>query len=143
MPFQKGHRLAKGGARPGAGRPSSSEIAIREQAKETFEQIIRRATGAIANHALARLYESDAVLNKLIDKFWPNESIELDQSPRSAVFIQFNNNPSQLPSETLPVTVLASDGDGEDKECSNGLASEVGKRQDSLKFLDFKNVPRK
>ena len=146
MPFEKGNNLGIGGAKPGAGRPSKSELIIRKTAAEKVKQILERKASILAKHYLTRALgeQGDRVLCHAIDKLLPpvkNDST--DQSPRPAVFVQFNNYPSQLPTQTVSATVLADDGNGQDKECGDGVASKIGQGQDGLKFLDFKDVPRK
>ena len=146
MPFEKGNNLGIGGAKPGAGRPSKSELIIRKTAAEKVKQILERKASILAKHYLTRALgeQGDRVLCHAIDKLLPPVKNEQpDQSPRSAVFIQFNSNTSQLPSTTVSTTVLADDGNGQDKECSDGMAPKIGQRQDGLKFLDFKDVPGK
>jgi len=47
MKFQKGHKLAKGGARPGAGRKSNQVVADEARAGEIAKEILARGLGEV------------------------------------------------------------------------------------------------
>lgn len=88
MGFQKGHKLAKGGARPGAGRKSKQELEAIASAEKVFRKVLEGKVEPIANHYARRVFKSDQVLLDARKKLWPDE-LDGEQSPGD-VYIQFN-----------------------------------------------------
>ncbi|MBI4490400.1 MAG: hypothetical protein HY694_15060 [Deltaproteobacteria bacterium] len=78
--FQKGHRLAKGGKRPGAGRPRKAELDAREAKLVVWEREIERREKALAQRYVRRAFKSDRVLLDIRRTRVPDakQSIELD-----------------------------------------------------------------
>lgn len=148
MPFQPGHKLAKGGARPGAGRPKKKDIEIRKAAAELAREFIEQHAEPVLNAYLGlatgekvgrRKFKIDpATTRHVVDKLLPDEQIKSIQ-PLQIAFVQFNNT-VQLSATELPVTVLAGNGNGH-QASSEGMASPFGKGQDRLEFHNFKDVP--
>lgn len=70
MKFQKGHKLAKGGKRLGAGRPTQEQLEFKEALKQAVEKEARRKVDAIAKRYVTRATSKngDKVLMHLIDK---------------------------------------------------------------------------
>lgn len=147
MGFKVGNKVAKGGRRPGAGRPTEDEKTWKESLKEEIEKqasaIVDKITGRYLQRALGK--NGDKVLLHLIDTAIPKAVDAASNPPAFPVaFVQFNYNSLQLPAQAVPATILASNGEiGNGQERGNGLASEVGQGQDGPKFLDFKDVPGK
>jgi hypothetical protein len=71
MPFQNGNRFAKGGKRPGSGRKSNKQKEAEQAAADVIRGILEAKAGDIARHALARLYENDQLLARVLEKIWP------------------------------------------------------------------------
>jgi hypothetical protein len=103
--FEKGHKLAKGGRREGAGRKSKAQLEAELIERETFESIIRRNEIKLANHTVSRAYESDTVLNKLIDKFLPEIDGQTNQKP-IAIFINVEGQNPRVDSQRDSRTIL-------------------------------------
>src|SRR6476469_1600436 len=126
MPFQKGHKLAKGGARPYSGRPTNDE----KQELLTLAQAIEREGQRRAARLAHRYYEmaeqDPATMRHVVD----GTRVRNGAEPTAAIyqFIQFNANHSntlQLPAEGLPGTVLGSDDAGAKETGGDDLASQV------------------
>lgn len=134
MPFTKENAALLRGT---GGRPKR-EVS---EAKRTAQQIVREILESKAE-AIVRQYtkrtlgkNADRILCHAIDKLLPNEQIATPTT-QTINFIQFNNNPTQLPSEGLPITVLASDEPGEE-ERGDGVAQEKRQGQNGVKFRNF------
>src|SRR6476469_4892142 len=112
MPFQKGHKLAKGGARPYSGRPTNDE----KQELLTLAQAIEREGQRRAARLAHRYYEmaeqDPATMRHVVD----GTRVRNAEQPAAIIhqFIQFSNNQNtlQLPAEGLSSTVLGSDDAG-------------------------------
>lgn len=142
MPFQKGNKLAKGGARPNSGPKSRAELQAAETARELFRKIIEESSSRLANHYLRRSYKSDKVLINAADKLWPGDP-KKEGSPSSIQINLINygassrdRDPAQLHSQELSIPVLGSNGSG-DKEGVQGLAQEIGQGYHGPKLRDL------
>lgn len=139
--FQPGHKLAKGGKRPGAGRPSKGKKAAAQIVREIIEGNAQRLATQYIKRALDKY--GDRVLCHAIDKLLPDNQVA---APPAIIhqFIQFssNQNTLQLPAEAVSAPVLVSDERGQDTG-SEGVASEERQGQNGLEFHSFTNVSRK
>jgi hypothetical protein len=122
MKFQQGHKFAKGGKRPGAGRPTKEQQEIKKQAAEVAREFIEThvqkfldsyldlAAGKVIERLdkdgnVVKLVMLDpATVRHAIDKILPDEQMEAAQ-PIQITFLRFGNNPSQLPAEEIPVAI--------------------------------------
>src|SRR5215510_14482469 len=102
MKFQQGHKFAKGGKRPGAGRPSKAQLAERE----TLRAAIERKREARANDLADKYFEmamtDPSTMRHLVDKVMPDVD-ETPPAPQAITFIQFNADSPQLPATEIPV----------------------------------------
>ena len=135
MKFEKGNKLATGGKRVGAGRPAKGKLAASQIVRSIIEGRAEALGLRFAQRALGK--NADRVLCKAIDKLLPDE-LQTFQPVFNLTFVRFDNT-VQLPPEKLPITVLASDGNG-DKASGEGVASEKRQGQNGLKFHNFKDV---
>lgn len=161
MPFQKGNRLGKGGRKKGAGRPSREQAKNKQTAAEIAREYIEQHVQPVLANYLKLAngwnetrysdglpYEAfcydGATTRHFVDKVLPEIKVSSDEQPRPVYFIQFNstNGALQLPAEGLPDSILVSNGNGH-QERGEGVASEIGKRQDGLEFHSFAHVSRK
>lgn len=78
--FQKGHKLAKGGKRPGAGRPTKAELEAKEAALTVWEKEIKRREEALAKRYVSRAFRSDRVLLDLRKARLPDAKQEIERS---------------------------------------------------------------
>jgi len=142
-PFEKGNKLAKGGYRPGAGRPSNEEKRELLTLAQAIEQEGLRRAARLAKRYYEMAEADPPTMRHVVDGTRLNNG---QQQPISTTyqFIQFNNNQNsvQLPAEGIPTPLLVSDGGGQE-ESSEVLASPVGQGQDRLEFHSFANVPAK
>jgi hypothetical protein len=139
MPFEKGHKLAPGGRREGAGRPTKDAEAI----KEAFIKKYWEKVGKKHEELLVKYFNSDDAPRDVIKKIIPDAKDPEQTAPTFITnFIQFNNNPLQLPAEDLPTAILVGNGKG-DKESCESVASEIRQGQNGLKFHNFTDVPGK
>jgi hypothetical protein len=97
MKFQQGHKFAKGGKRPGAGRPSKAQLAERESLRQAIEREREERASVLAARYVEMAQEDPATMRHLVDKVMPDLH-ETPPAPRAITFIQFNN-PSQLPAK--------------------------------------------
>ena len=138
--FQKGNKLAKGGARPGSGRPSAEKLTLL-QALEIEEQ---KRAARLAKRYYEMAEQDPATMRHVVDGKRPRNAAE--QQPIAVIhqFIQFSNNQNtlQLPAKAVSAPVLDSDERGQE-ESSEVLAQEIRQRQDGLEFYHFTNVRRK
>jgi len=138
--FQKGNKLAKGGARPGSGRPSAEKLTLL-QALEIEEQ---KRAARLAKRYYEMAEQDPATMRHVVDGKRPRNAAE--QQPTAVIhqFIQFSNNQNtlQLPAEAVSAPVLDSDERGQE-ESREVLAQEIRQRQDGLEFHHFTNVRRK
>ncbi len=163
--FEPGNKLAKGGNRDGAGRPSAK--ALREllkavnkaQAKlvnsadKVFENYIKLAGGWYETRYTLQgreyevfKYDSKATCH-FVDKLLPDDhNVTIQPTAIIHQFIQFgapdNPNTIQLPAEGVSTPILVGDGRGQETS-SEVLAQEIGQGQDRLEFHSFTHVPRK
>jgi len=144
MPFQKGHKLAKGGAREGAGRPTKEEVEERLTLLEALEREEQKRAARLAKRYYEMAEQDPATMRHVVDGKRPRNAAE--QQPIAVIhqFIQFSNNQNtlQLPAEAVSAPVLDSD-ERRQEAGSEVLASPVGERQDGLEFHHFTNVRRK
>jgi len=141
MQFQPGHKLAKGGKRPGAGRPSKGKKAAAQIVREIIEGNAQRLATQYIKRALDKY--GDRVLCHAIDKLLPDNQVAV---PPAIIhqFIQFtsHNNSAQLSPEGLSGAVLVGDDRAGQEASSNDLAQEIGKRSNGIEFRSFTNVSR-
>src|SRR5262244_2831390 len=102
MKFEKGNKLAKGGYRENAGRPTKEEVAERESLRAAIERKREERAAALADKYLEMAEEDPATMRHLVDKVMPDLD-ETPPAPQAITFIQFNN-PPQLPAKEIPVT---------------------------------------
>jgi len=142
MQFQPGHKLAKGGARPGAGRPSKGQKAASLIVKEIIESNAKKLATQYIKRALDKY--GDRVLCHAIDKLLPDEDHVTAQPTIITQFVQFtsHNNPAQLSAEGLSSAVLVGDDRTAQEAGSDDLAPAQRQRFDSVEFRSFANVSR-
>jgi hypothetical protein len=87
MAFEKGHKLAKGGKRPGAGRPSRAEVAALGKAKQRLQRIIASNSDILAARYLHFTGVDPPTCRHAVDKLWPNE-----QQEGTVTVIEINTN---------------------------------------------------
>jgi hypothetical protein len=118
MKFQKGHKFAKGGKRPGAGRPSKAQLAERESLRQAIEREREERAGVLAARYVEMAQEDPATMRHLVDKVLPDEPTEWAQQPPQITFINFADmRPSQLPPKDISITVSRNaGGDQKSKE---------------------------
>jgi hypothetical protein len=140
--FQKGHKLAKGGARPNSGRPTNDE----KRELITLAQAIEREGLRRAEKLAKRYYEmaeaDPPTMRHVVDGTRLNNG---QQQPTSTTyqFIQFNNqNTVQLSPEGLPSPILVGDDLRAQEAGGNDLAPEERQGQNGVEFCHFSNVPR-
>jgi hypothetical protein len=139
--FQKGNKLAKGGARPGSGRPSAEKLTLL-QALEIEEQ---KRAARLAKRYYEMAEQDPATMRHVVDGKRPRNAAE--QQPTAIIhqFIQFSNNQNtlQLPTEELSGAVLGSDDSAAQEAGSDDLAPEKRQGQNGIEFRSFANVPGK
>lgn len=140
--FQPGHKLAKGGKRPGAGRPSKGKKAASQIVREIIEGNAQRLATQYIKRALDKY--GDRVLCHAIDKLLPDEQIAAQPTTIIHQFIKFtsHNDSAQLPTEGLSSAILVSNDRTGLETGGNDLASPQRQRQDSVEFRSFANVSR-
>ena len=69
--FIKGHKQAKGGKRPGAGRPTKAELAEKEASLKIWEDRLKGKTKQIIDHYLAEALKDNKVLIDAMKKLVP------------------------------------------------------------------------
>jgi hypothetical protein len=123
MKFQYGDKFAKGGKRPGAGRPTKEQQEIKKQAAEVAREFIEThvqkfldsyldlAAGKVIERLdkdgkVVKLVMIDpATVRHAIDKILPDEQMQHAQ-PLKIIFQEFARAaPSQLPPKDIPITV--------------------------------------
>src|SRR5690349_7253940 len=156
MPFQKGHKLATGGRREGAGRPSKARIVEREamaerleakwdrRAEESAKATLRLALGWSEARQdpftgeLREVWRYDSRIHQaVLDRLWRKPEPEAAKSGITVniALAQYNPHRHPLPLHTqeLPAPVLAGNGE-RDNAGSEGMASEERQGQDRLEF---------
>jgi hypothetical protein len=145
MKFQKGHKFAKGGKRPGAGRPSKAQLAERESLRQAIEREREERAGVLAARYVEMAQEDPATMRHLVDKVLPDEQKESPQSIQ-ITFLPFavaNNTRSQIPPKDVSVTVPRNDCEvGLSPDRANGLlpmpaVEEKTIEHPQVKFHDF------
>src|SRR5262249_33564398 len=131
MKFQQGHKFAKGGKRPGAGRPSKAQLAERESLRAAIERKREELANAFSNAYLGMALSDPATMRHLVDKLIPDAKQERDeqQRPVQITFLQFTNNSTQLAAKEVAVAIEQT------LPQENRLPEPQG--QDGIKFLDF------
>ncbi len=142
--FEPGNKLATGGKREGAGRPSNDEIRERLTLLQALEIEEQRQALKLAKRYYEMAHEDPATMRHVVDGKRVKNG---EQQPTAIIhqFIQFgasNPDPIQLPAEELPSAVLGSDDTAAQEAGSNDLAPAKRQRQDSVEFRSFANVPR-
>ena len=139
--FQPGHKLAKGGKRPGAGRPSKGKKAAAQIVREIIEGNAQRLATQYIKRALDKY--GDRVLCHAIDKLLPDNQVA---APPAIIhqFIQFSshNNSAQLSAEGLSGAILVGDDRAGQEAGGDDLAPAIGKRSNGIEFRSFTNVSR-
>lgn len=136
--FEPGNKLAKGGARPGSGRPPKGKQTAAELVRTIIEGNAKKLSDQYIERALGK-FGSDRVLCHAIDKLLPNEQTSVQTPSITINYIRFDNT-VELQAKELPVTVLASDAIREESGRPS-LASPGGQGQNGVKFHNFKDVP--
>lgn len=93
MPFQKGHKLGKGGARPGAGRKSKEQTAAMEALRREVEGAVKKDLRALVATYLRMAKEDQATMRHLIDKAMSNAKTEIDVTAHGVVEVFTNVDP--------------------------------------------------
>ena len=148
MPFQKGHKLAPGGPRPNAGRPTKEEAAE----KLSFLQALNRERDRRALRLAKRYYDmaeqDPSTMRHAVDEV-RLKNVAAEPAAVIHQFIQFNTaaasnqNPLQLSATTVSAPVLVSDERGREEQGGEGLAPAQREGQDGPQFHSFSNVPAK
>ena len=107
MKFQQGHKFAKGGKRPGAGRPSKAQLAERESLRAAIERKREELANAFSNAYLGMALSDPATMRHLVDKLIPDAKQERDeqQRPVQITFLEFTNDSSQLATKEILATI--------------------------------------
>ena len=125
MPFKKGERHPKqGGHRENAGRPTKAEIAERESLRQAIERKRQERAASLADKYFDMAMEDPATMRHLVDKVMPDLD-ETPPAPQTITFIQFGNNPPQLPAKEILVAV------------EQRAPKENPAERQTLKFSDF------
>ena len=120
MKFQQGHKFAKGGKRPGAGRPSTRELKEIKRAADRARAKLEACFEAIADcyTGLAIDGEHEATTRHAMEKYvCPVEENE-PTKPLIVHFIQFGSDQPAIRSAIDVSPTPVPDGDGEEKEAS-------------------------
>ena len=120
MKFQQGHKFAKGGKRPGAGRPSTRELKEIKRAADKARAKLEACFEAIADcyTGLAIDGEHEATTRHAMEKYvCPVEENE-PTKPLIVHFIQFGSDQPAIRSAIDVSPTPVPDGDGEGKEAS-------------------------
>jgi hypothetical protein len=139
--FKPGNKLAKGGKREGAGRPSLEKLTLLHWLEIEEERRAER----LARRYYEMAEEDPATMRHVVDGKRPRNG---EQQPTTIIhqFIQFGaSNPDsiQLHPEELPSPVLGGDDAGAEEAGGNDMAPAVRQGQDSIEFCSFANVPGK
>jgi len=122
MKFQQGHKFAKGGKRPGAGRPSTRELNEIKRAADRARAKLEACFEAIADcyTGLAIDGEHEATTRHAMEKYvCPVEENE-PTKPLIVHFIQFGSDQRAIRSAIdvsptpIPNPILAGNGDGKE-----------------------------
>ena len=87
-PFPKGHKLAKGGKRPGAGRPTKQAAAEKILVAEVMHERIEKRAVELADKYVETALEDPATLRHLIERYLPPAKTEIEAAPRYNVIIE-------------------------------------------------------
>ncbi len=143
MQFQPGHKLAKGGAREGGGRPSTRELKeiakAANKARLKLEKCMDDIESRYVRLALDGKHERSTI--HAMENYVKPVTHDIQPTAIIHQFIQFTNNQNtlQLSAEGLSTPVLVSDGRGQE-EGGAGMASEERQGQDGLEFHSFTHV---
>ena len=154
MPFKKGHKLAIGGARRGAGRKSKQSLEVKKEAaivareyiEENLKPILETYLGLAAGTVVKKyddegkeveleLHVDPPTTRHAVDKIFPTDHAVQAQTINVA-FIGYNQHPAQLHSKELSAPVLAIDDD-RNKEVGESVASQEREGQVGPKFHNF------
>ena len=87
-PFPKGNNLAKGGKRPGAGRPTREVAEAKKQAGDILRNYLELNLKLLAEAYLKHALEDPATTRHAIDRFLPPAKTEIEAAPRHNVIIE-------------------------------------------------------
>ncbi len=145
--FQKGHKLAPGGARVGAGRPNGKQLReiarAANKARLKLEKCMEDIESRYVRLALDGKHERSTI--HAMENYVKPVTHDIQPTAIIHQFIQFgpnNQNPIQLPAEGISTPILVGDGRGQE-EGSEVLASEERQGQNRLEFHSFTHVSRK
>ena len=143
-PFQKGHKLAKGGLRnPPGGRPSTRELKEIARAADRARAKLEKKFVAITDcyTDLATDREHEATTRHAMENYvLPVEKEGGEARPMVVTFLQFGRSPAQpLPTPGIPAPILVGEGRG-GEESSQSLAPPAAAK---LRFHDFSNGKRR
>lgn len=85
--FIKGHKQAKGGKRPGAGRPTKAELAEKEAMLNIWEKKLEEKAEMIIDRYLAEALKDNKVLIDVMKKMIPDAKQEIEIQGRHMVII--------------------------------------------------------
>jgi len=140
--FEPGNKLAKGGKREGAGRPTNDQKEELLTLAQAIEREGQRRAARLAHRYYEMAEQDPATMRHVVD----GTRVRNAEQPAAIIhqFIQFTNNQNtlQLPAEAVSAAVLVSDERGQDTS-SEGVASQERQGQDGLEFHSFTNVSRK
>lgn len=125
MPFQKGHKLAKGGRREGAGRKRKEQIELERTAQEMAVSILERNAGRIMGTyvELAASGQDSATTRHAVDRLIPSD-VNLGQGQIINVTIgQLIKAPSAEPGSQVwgnGIQIHLGRSDGENGNGSDG-----------------------
>lgn len=77
MPFQKGHKLAKGGKRPGAGAPTKEQKANKLSFLQALEAEREKRSGILSGRYYDMAMEDPATMRHIVDRVMPPAKQEI------------------------------------------------------------------
>ncbi len=145
--FQKGHKLAPGGAREGAGRPNGKQLKeiarAANKARLKLEKCMDDIESRYVRLALDGKHERSTI--HAMENYVKPVTHDIQPTAIIHQFIQFgasDSNTLQLSPEGVSAPVLVSDERGQE-EGGEVLAQAVGQGQDRLEFHSFTHVSGK
>ena len=87
-PFPKGNKLAKGGKRPGAGRPTNEAVAVKKLAADMMREYIEKHAQELIEKYVEIAKEDPATLRHVIERYLPPAKTEIEAAPRHNVIIE-------------------------------------------------------
>lgn len=142
--FEPGNKLAKGGKREGAGRPTRDEVRERLTLLQALEIEEQRQALKLAKRYYEMAHEDPATMRHVVDGKRVKNG---EQQPTAIIhqFIQFgasDPNTIQLHPEELSSPVLGGDDPATQEAGGNDLAPPIRQGQDSIEFSSFAVLPR-